>query len=280
MCIRDRLYRISKRHLNELLALGHDTVHTIPEDFPLKPTAHRQRRALVEDRLIIDAGLLEALDEIVLPAAYIDFESINTAIPAFDDCEPFAQVPVQMSCHRIEADGTVVHHEWLGVHGEDPRPGLAQAVAAACRGAKTLVAYSAGFERQMISHLQQHVDAQMAAELRGLLGRFVDLLPIMRNFVYHPAFGGRFGLKAVTGALLPDLAYDDLVVREGGDASVQLANLLIHGVPQGEAERASVRADLLAYCERDTLTMVELVKRLRAAACQSESPEDEEGPLA
>jgi hypothetical protein len=259
-----RLYRISKKALQRLHSLGHDTVHTIPADYPLKPIADRQRRSLTTDSLILDPGLGQALDQIRMPAVFIDFESIAPPIPPFEGLGPYAQIPVQVSCHRVEVDGSVSHTEWLGISGEDPRPGLAAAVHAACSGAETLVAYSAGFEKQMIRHLSEHCSEAQAPALLALCDRFVDLLPIMRGFVYHPEFGGRFGLKAVTAALLPELAYGDLEVRAGGQASILLADLILYGEPADPSAQEALRADLLAYCKRDTETLVALLRRLRA----------------
>jgi hypothetical protein len=86
----------------------------------------------------------------------------------------------------------------------------------------------------------------------------------MRGFVYHPEFGGRFGLKAVTAALLPELAYGDLEVRAGGQASILLADLILYGEPADPSAQEALRADLLAYCKRDTETLVALLRRLRA----------------
>ena len=47
-------------------------------------------------------------------------------------------------------------------------------------------------------------------------------------------------------------------------ASVEIARLLF--VAQRVEDRARVRRDLLAYCERDTWALVRLVERLRELA--------------
>jgi predicted RecB family nuclease len=94
----------------------------------------------------------------------------------------------------------------------------------------------------------------------------VDLLPVVRDHVYHPAFGGHFGLKYVLPALVPGLGYDDLDIAEGGTASTVLEALLLNedAVPAGE--RPKTREQLLAYCERDTFALVKLHARLLAMA--------------
>jgi hypothetical protein len=64
------------------------------------------------------------------------------------------------------------------------------------RGARTIVAYHAPFERQCIVQLAEAVPS-LAAPLGSIAERLVDLLPIIRNHVYHPDFGGSFSLKRV-----------------------------------------------------------------------------------
>jgi hypothetical protein len=96
--------------------------------------------------------------------------------------------------------------------------------------------------------------------------RLLDLLPAVRNHVYHPKFGGRFSLKAVLPALVPDLTYDDLEVRDGAQATVELWRLVFErdALTTRHAERR--RRALLRYCERDTWAMVRLLERLREIA--------------
>ncbi len=103
-------------------------------------------------------------------------------------------------------------------------------------------------------------------ELRSIARRLVDLLPIVRDHVYHPAFDGSFSLKSVLPALVPELGYGDLELADGGAASAALESLLLdEGGHAPEGARA-LRDQLMAYCERDTLAMVRLVERLREIA--------------
>ena len=85
-----------------------------------------------------------------------------------------------------------------------------------------------------------------------------DLLPIVRDHVYHPAFGGRFSIKSVLPALLPGLGYGDLGIQDGETPSRQLERLLLGEAAVSESEGRALRYDFLRYCERDTLAMVRL----------------------
>jgi hypothetical protein len=91
----------------------------------------------------------------------------------------------------------------------------------------------------------------------------VDLLPVLRNHVYHPEFRGSFSIKAVLNPLVPELSYTDLVIVDGQTASVEIARLLFvaQRIPVAEPER--IRQDLLDYCKQDTWAMVRLLGRMR-----------------
>jgi hypothetical protein len=157
----------------------------------------------------------------------------------------------------------VAHSEWLADGPLDPREGLARALVDACAGARTVLAYHAPFEKKCIEDLAGALP-HLRKELTALAGRLRDLLPIVRDHVYHPDFGGSFSLKSVLPALVPGLGYDDLEIGDGSTATVALEALLLGGDLLGAAERHGLRRDLLRYCERDTLAMVKLHERLTA----------------
>lgn len=73
-------------------------------------------------------------------------------------------------------------------------------------------------------------------------------------------------LKAVGPALVPELGYAGLEVADGGTASAALETYLLHPEILTDVERTTLRASLLAYCERDTRLLVEIYARLRALA--------------
>jgi hypothetical protein len=132
------------------------------------------------------------------------------------------------------------------------------------RGAERVVTYSS-FEKTRIRGLQKAVP-ELRDELVALEAKLIDLLPVLRDHVYHPDFHGSFSLKYVLTPLVPELTYDDLVIVDGMVASVEIARLLFvaQAIPVEERER--VRKDLLDYCERDTWAMVKLLERMRELA--------------
>jgi len=256
------LYRLGSKRLEALLAAGIDTIHALPEGYEASEVAARQIRSVRAGALVVEPGLGRALARLRPPLAFLDFETVSPAIPVWPGCRPYDAVPVQLSVHR-PTPGGVDSSAWLAPDGAaDPRAACAEALLEACRDARTILAWNAPFEQRGIEQLAQAVPAAQARALRALSGRIVDLLPIVREHVYHPDFGGSFGLKDVLPALVPGLGYDDLAIADGDAASAALETLLFAPDTVTGAERAALRANLLRYCERDTLGLVRLWERL------------------
>ncbi len=216
--------------------------------------------------VVIEHELREVLAELRAPIAHLDFETINPAIPVWPGCRPYDQVPVQFSVHteptRWGAKPT--HVEWLASGAEDPRRDLARALVDALCGARTIIVYHQPFEEARLRELQEAVP-ELAEELGDIIERLVDLLPIMRTYVAHPGFGGRFGLKRVAPIVVPGLRYEDLPIGNAGMASRTLQAMLL-GPKADVVNDASMRASLLAYCGQDTLATMGVLAWLREVA--------------
>ena len=152
------------------------------------------------------------------------------------------------------------HEEYLAEGPNDCRPELARRLVAATRNALRVVHYSS-FEKTRIRALQRAVP-ELAQELGELEAKLIDLLPVVRNNVYHPKFRGSFSIKDVLPALVPELSCNDLVIVDGREASVEIARLLFVADRIPASERDRVRKDLLDYCERDTWATVRLTETL------------------
>jgi predicted RecB family nuclease len=246
----------------ELAAQGITMIRDLPEDAALQPpAAARQRRAIVTGATVVEPGLGAALAALVSPIAIIDFETVAPAIPVWSGCHPYDAVPVQFSCHAQDGSGGWTHHEWIAAGGEDPRPELVRRLAAACEGARTIVAYYADFERQCLKLIAE-AHPELRAPVDAILARLADALPLVRDHVYHPGFHGSFSLKAVLPALAPELSYEGLEIQGGWSASLELERLLLDGATLAAEERARRREALRRYCELDTWGVVRLLERL------------------
>jgi predicted RecB family nuclease len=185
-------------------------------------------------------------------------------VPVWEGLAPWGPAVAQFSYHEERGDGEHHHVGWLAEGPGDPRREVAEAMLAATAGAKRIATYSS-YEKTCITALKGLLP-DLATGIDELLAKLVDLLPVVRNHVYHPEFRGSFSLKYVLSPLVPGLSYNDLVIVDGRLASVAIARLLFlaHKIPVVERDR--LRQDLLDYCERDTWATVRLMGRLRALA--------------
>ena len=225
----------------------------------------RQQEALQRgERIVEREALASALASLQYPIAMLDFETVQLAVPVWPGCSPQAQVPVQFSCHTIAAPGApATHRAWIARGSEDPRRAITLQLIEACRGAATVMAYFASFEQGCLRRLAEWVP-EHADELMSIHDRIVDLLPIVRDHVYDPAFGGSFSIKKVLPALVPRLSYQGLRIGKGDVAAAELYRVMFAGAEMTESEREYVTDALLEYCRLDTEAMVALHETLIA----------------
>lgn len=236
---------------------GIESLADIPEDAYAHPVHGRQREAARSGEVVIAPGLRDVLAAFAPPFGYLDFETVSAAIPAWNGCRPYDQVPVQFVCYGPGPDGARHAYDWVAESGEDPRAALALQLLEATEPARTVFAYYASFERRCIDHLAAAVP-HVASRLQALRDKIADLHPIVRDYVYHPDFAGSFSIKAVLPALVPELDYADLEVTGGSQASAELECLLLYDTELSAAERRARFEALRAYCRRDSWGMVAL----------------------
>ncbi|HET8713792.1 MAG TPA: DUF2779 domain-containing protein [Gemmatimonadales bacterium] len=258
-----RLFNIGGKKACDHMLAGVHRISDLPADKKLQDAQKRQIRAMKENRMIVEPGLAKALEPFNCKLGFLDFETIQRAVPVWPGMVPWEQAAAQFSYHERQPDGSYTHAQFLAEGPEDARPKLARAMIAATKGAERVAMYTS-FEKTRIRGLQKAVP-ELEAELKELEAKLIDLHPVMRDYVYHPDFLGSFSLKYVLGPMV-GLTYNDLVIVDGMVASVEIARLLFVADKIPAAERDRVRKDLLDYCERDTWAMVKLLERLQELA--------------
>ena len=185
--------RLGGAQRDTLRSGGIERISDIPDGFPLNPVQQRVRAAWRAGALQVDAGLATVLAALGPPADYLDFETAVPAIPLYPGTRAYQQVPFQWSLHRLRGDGRIEHLEFLAEGAADPRAVFAESLIRALREPNGPVIVWSGFEKRMLRELAD-VLPQHASALRALKGRIVDLLPVARQHVYHPGFGGGFSI--------------------------------------------------------------------------------------
>jgi len=255
------LPRLHASAAEELEEMGVESIHDIPEDFPLTDRQRIACTCVQKGEPWFSAELGKELESLKYPLYFADFESINPAIPRFSGMRPFDQLPFQWSVHvQRQPDVEPEHYEFLATDRSDPRREFITSLCSALGESGSIVVYAA-FESQRLSELAAW-QPEFAEQIKRIRGRVWDLLPIVRNHVYHPAFAGSYSLKAVLPALVPEMTYEGMAVTNGQDAGLAWESLVNGDLDQ--VEREKTRNALLDYCGKDTLALVRLLERLQS----------------
>jgi hypothetical protein len=193
------------------------------------------------------------------PRYFFDFEGIDLPVPRWEGVRPYEQIPFQWSCHIERSPGNFEHAEFLDLSGDDPSKACIERMLGVIDmddGGPILV-YYAPYERGRLEGLaERHPEHTQA--LAKYVNRLVDLLPIVKEFYYHPDMQGSFSIKKVLPQIAPDLDYQKLDdVQEGGGA--QMAYVYAALDPETSRSRiADLDEKLRIYCRQDTWAMVEI----------------------
>jgi hypothetical protein len=263
----DHILRLPRIHANtvaKLVALGVQSIHDIPESYPLTERLRHACTSVQMQKPWYGPELKDEVGKLTYPLYFMDFETINPCIPRFPGMRPYEQVPFQWSIHvQRQSDTTPEHFEFLADDTSDPRPAFISTLCDALGDSGSIVVYSQQFELQRLSELAFWLP-EFSGRIKNIQGRLWDLLPLVRDHVYHPAFAGSFSLKSVLPALVPSMSYDDMTVADGQAAGLAWESLVQRGLDRIEHDR--IRKALLAYCGQDTLGMVGIVRKLQHVA--------------
>jgi Domain of unknown function(DUF2779) len=254
------LPRIQASAVEELEEMGVESIRDIPSDFSLNERQRRACTSVQTGQPWFSPELKEELCGLKYPLHFMDFETVNPAIPRFPGMRPYDQIPFQWSVHVRRKPGTEPEHfEFLATDTNDPRREFIASLCSALGKSGSIVVYSA-FESQRLSELAAWLP-EFSEQTKRIRGRLWDLLPIVRDNLYHPQFAGSYSLKSVLPALVPELTYEGMTVANGQDAGLAWESLIRGDLDQ--VERNRIKTALLDYCGQDTLALVKLVERLQ-----------------
>ena len=257
--------RLSQAQAEALKARGIEAISAIPPDFPLLARQAVIRDAIRTGHSFVAPDLARLLRAYGPPACYLDFEAMMPPIPLYEGTRPYQSIPFQWSLHTVAGNGALHHREFLADGDRDPRRAFAETLIEALSGADTPIIVYSHYERTRLKELAAAFP-EMADPLTTIMDRLADLLPIVRSAVYFPAAGFSNSIKSVAPAVCPDFGYDDLGdIADGTAASAAFLQLATGGITDPVAIRQQ-RTALLAYCQRDTLAMLELHRALMRLA--------------
>ncbi|HTR24869.1 MAG TPA: DUF2779 domain-containing protein [Terriglobales bacterium] len=253
-----RLHASAEEKLEEM---GVESIRDIPDDFELSEIQRRAAECVKSGDAWFDCeGLKAEFAKLEYPLFFMDFESVNPCVPSFVGMRPYSQMCFQYSVHSVRQPGVEPeHYEFLASDASDPRREFISSLCAALGKSGSIVVYSS-FECQRLSELASWFP-EFADRINAIQTRLFDLLPVIREHTYHPAYAGSYSIKSVLPALVPSLTYAGMEVANGQDAGLAWESLVHGGLDCDERDR--VRKALLDYCALDTRAMIRLLDTLK-----------------
>lgn len=255
--------------------------------------------ALTGKEFINSEGIRKFLNKLSYPLYFLDFETMQDAVPQYDGAKVYAQITFQYSLHiKQNETAPYEHREFLAPSdGSDPRRALAEQLCRDIPMDVCTLAYNKMFECGRIRELAA-LYPDLAPHLLNIADNIKDLIdPFRAGDYYVPAMGGSFSIKSVLPALFPgdsELDYHNLDERcqNGGDAmnifprlqqleqSLPKQGMLSQDgklsmvdslMPLSEQIRIleeinASRQALLNYCKLDTWAMVKVWEKLKKMA--------------
>ena len=258
--------RIKDPEATSLAENGIFRLSDLPTDFSLTPPQEIYVSSVLNNEPIIDrAAIRRELANLQYPIHFFDFEADRPAIPRFNGFTPYQEFPFQYSCHVLQSNGEITHHEYLHTDLTDPRLPLLKSLLGHISEQGSVVVYNASYEKRILKQLAASFPEYNSA-LQSIINRLWDQMVILRNHYEHPDFCGSKSLKAVLPVLVPQLSYTDLGIQVGADAPAAW-NLMLN--TNSESERQTWIEQLREYCEMDTLAMVEIHRVLQEESTHS-----------
>jgi hypothetical protein len=255
------LARLFTKKKIELYKDGIVKMKDIPESVKLNDKQQIQRRLANDGGVHVDKQEIKNfLGNLQYPIYYLDFETINPALPKFDGMKPYQRISFQFSLHiQKEKGGECEHVSFLAKGKDDQRKEFMQSLKDNLGNQGSILVYHQGFEKSVMNE-----GATAFPEFRdwydeNILPRVKDLLDVFKGFYfYDPRQKGSASIKAVL-PVMSDLSYKDLDIGNG-----ILASLEYERVTFGDSaeDRVKVYENLEEYCKLDTWAEVKIVGAL------------------
>lgn len=193
------------------------------------------------------------------PYCFLDFEWETYAVPQYEGMRSYQVLPFQYSLHILEADGTLTHREFIGVH--DCREDFVEKLLQDLPPKGSVIAYNAeGAEKIRLQELAARFPKR-AKPLMKIYARMVDLaFPFQAGLFYDTRMRGYYSLKTLLPLFDENLTYQDLDIHQGMDAVVQWRNL---DQNNDQSDHQAIRDHLLQYCGLDTYSMIIVMNGLK-----------------
>ena len=245
-----------------LISKGIVKITDIPKEAKLNDRQFIQCTSHKNKEIFINKPRIKLfLQSLVFPLYLLDFETINPAIPVYDNSHPYDTIPFQYSLYKWDSlKDKPIKYGYIEQSKNDPREPILKRLKELLGHSGSIIAYNESFEKNAIKNAAAVYDEYKDwAEV--LEGRFIDLLVPFRSFYYYnPVQEGSASLKQVLPALTK-MNYKNIAISNGGEASGEYFRVTF-GEDIAEKDRKAVYKALDKYCDIDTIGMAEIIKAL------------------
>ncbi|MDF2544748.1 MAG: phosphomethylpyrimidine kinase [Herbinix sp.] len=272
---RPSVFDLAGMNKSDMFTLYQNNITTfqdlLQDTSPVLLTDHQIRQIEMEfyqrKPFLMKEKMKRYLKNFTYPLYFLDFESYQQAIPQYEGSTPYLQIPFQYSLHYYECKGSsLVHKEFLGEVGSDPRYPLAKRLCEDIPVNACVVAYNMQFEKAIIRKLAERYE-DLKTHLMSIHDHIVDLIePFQKHYYYQKEFAGYTSIKKVLPALFPDdpvLDYGKLEGIHKGDEAMSSYALLSKIQKEDPTQAEEIKRQLLNYCELDTYAMVRIWEKLK-----------------
>lgn len=200
------------------------------------------------------------VSKFVYPFYFLDFEAVHFGLPLFENIKPFQALPFQFSLHKQEhKDHVPKHSTFLAEPQKDPRYLFIKELLSRLGNEGSIIAFDTHFEKETL-HSLALLFPEFSTAINTLLTRFIDLsLPFQKYIVYSNKMKGRYSLKEILPAFIPELSYTPLSISKGETAS---RAYVLSSYTTDMAQRKRLLHQLKEYCFLDTYALYRLTELL------------------
>lgn len=218
-------------------------------------------KSIKENKLVIDKeGVRKSISAWKYPLNFFDFEAVMSALPILKGTKPYEQVVMQFSNHIYNGvDNKLAHQMYLHDSKENPNLAVVDHLLSFLSNDGSIVSYNKTYEQTRIKFLAKKYP-EHSVKLLSLVDRFVDLMDIVKDHVYHPEFYGSYSLKVVSPVLLKEWgSYSDSLIKNGNEITPYFLEM----ITTKDIERKTlIKNSLIKYCSYDTINLFLLLKFL------------------
>ncbi len=257
--------RIAGKNLALLVDSEVYNVDEVSEDIKLSPIQRNQVNAAKTKQPIIDGGeIAKVLDELEFPLYFLDYETLNLALPIYQGHKPYQHVPFQYSLHVLpDHNAELEHYEFLDRVGKQPpEPELLENLTKQIGKTGNVIVWNKSFEIGRNKDMAETY-SQYANFLNDLNDRVFDLMEVFSKQLFiHPGFMGSSSIKKVLPVMVPEFSYKEMDIQSGDVAAIRWYDATSGNVSKSQAEKTF--DSLIKYCGLDTLAMVKIYEALKA----------------